>query len=301
MIASLRRVTLFFCLAAAACLPIQGGVENLPPTPLSGQASAPSPTQSLNSALAATAPQRAPQKDAYWVINPTSGAQIFVKIYHPPSWQSGNLPTLILVPGGIATVSPQKAVHLASLGYTVILFDPEGRGKSEGVEDYNGFIHQDGLAQVIRQAAALPGVDAQRIGLVSYSYGITMASGALARYPDLEVRFLIDWEGPADRYDTTSECQPNTHIPWPPCEDELFWAQREALTFISQIRVPYQRLQSEQDHVQGNSPWVRLNELPANQTYDLNQPPAMLPESQDRLLENLIAEIAAWLFTLAFE
>lgn len=312
---TLVHVSLLVFVGATACLPLQGGAERIPPTPLSDEGT-PSIAQGAKGQPTNQTPAPASQKDTYWVSNPTSGANIFVKVVRPKSWVSGSLPTLILVPGGMGTLPLQKAVHLASLGYAVILFDPEGRGQSEGKEDYDGFIHQDGLAEVIRAAAALPGVDAQRLGLVSYSYGITMASGALARYPDLPVRFLIDWEGPADRYDTTSDCQPNTDIPWPPCKDDAFWAQREAINFIGQIRVPYQRLQSEKDHVQpdvlhalrmvnaaaqGSSPWVRLNELPANQTYDMEHPPTMLPESQDRLLENLIAEIAAWLFTLAVE
>ncbi len=63
------------------------------------------------------------------------------------------------------------------------------------------------------------------------------------------------------------------------------------------VRVPYQRIQAEKDHVQpdnaqailmvnnavnGGVPWVRLNDEAPNQTYDPANPPAMLPESMDR-------------------
>jgi hypothetical protein len=140
-----------------------------------------------------------------------------------------------------------------------------------------------------------------------------MASGALARHPDLQVQFLIDWEGPADRYDTTLGCQPDQRIDWPDCNNDTAWAEREALAFIAQIDVPYLRLQSAQDHVQpdvshaiemvnaairGGAPWVRLNNLPPNQTYDLQNPPEMLPDKADATLENMVASFAQEIFNV---
>ncbi len=241
----------------------------------------------------------------YWVTNPTSGARLFVQVLGPSNRQGDALPTLVLVPGGIGASEAQKAQRLADSGFTVVIFDADGRGQSEGVEDYNGFIQQDGLAAVIRAAAALPRIDAARIGLVSYSYGITMASGTLARYPDLPIRFLIDWEGPSDRNATTTGCTGRTNnIEWQPCTDEAFWAEREAASFIGKLTVPYQRIQSEVDHVQPNNdhaitminaaiqggvPWVRLNDYEPNQTYDFENPPAMIPEENDKRLEEMIA------------
>jgi pimeloyl-ACP methyl ester carboxylesterase len=246
------------------------------------------------------------------VTNPTSGVRLFVQLFYPPDWSGEPLPTLVLVPGGTAPGDLEKGQRLAADGFTVVIFDPDGRGASLGAEDLNGAIHQDGLAAVIRAAAALPGVDAAQIGLVSYSYGITMASGVLARYPDLPIRFLIDWEGPADRYDTTLDCTISSRQQvWPDCDDDEAWAQREALTFIAQVRIPYQRIQSEEDHVQldvshavnmvnaaiaGGVPWVRLNDYPPDQTYDPAAPPDMLPERMDRNLEMLIAQYAGELF-----
>ncbi|MFQ5407991.1 MAG: hypothetical protein ACE5FI_06155, partial [Anaerolineales bacterium] len=97
------------------------------------------------------------------------------------------------------------------------------------------------------------------------------------------------------------------------CDDEAFWAQREALTFASDLRVNYQRLQSERDHVQpdnahaiaivnaavtGGAPWVRLNDLTPNQTYDPAAPPPMLPDSVDGRLSELVATYAVELFAL---
>jgi pimeloyl-ACP methyl ester carboxylesterase len=259
--------------------------------------------------------ESAGEEGVYRVTNSGSGAQLYMRVVRPQSWGGEALPTLILIPGGNGDSSsfftpPQnQAQRLADSGFVVVGFDPDGRGQSEGEEDYGGFVHQDGLAAVIQQAAALPEVDPLSIGLVSYSYGVTMASGVLARHPDLPVIFLIDWEGPAGRNDTGG-CDAD-HIGHligiGECGDEAFWSQREALTFIAQIKIPYQRIQSEKDHVQpdnahaatminaavnGSAPWVRLNDLEPNQAYDLNALPAMLPEEMDRQRDELVIRYA---------
>jgi pimeloyl-ACP methyl ester carboxylesterase len=262
--------------------------------------------------------QSAGAGEKYTVTNPTSGASLAVYVNLPAEAAELPVPALVLGPGGSGNSSsflkPNGEFHaFPQAGYAVIVFDPDGRGQSTGTEDYNGFIQQDGLAAVIEFAATLPGVDPSRIGLVTYSYGITMGAGALARHPDLPVKFLIDWEGPANRNDTGG-CDAGSlgHLKEvASCTDEAFWAQREASTFIAQIRVPYQRIQSEQDHVQpdnahailmvnnavnGGVPWVRLNDYPPNQTYDPNAPPAMFPEAMDRQLVQTALRYAKELF-----
>jgi hypothetical protein len=201
----------------------------------------------------------------------------------------------------------------------LVVFDPDGRGRSEGVEDQNGFTHQDGLAEVIRFAATLPEVDGAQIGLVSWSYGITMASGALARHPDLPVRFLIDWEGPANR-DDTGGCGEDAvgHLQGHPCDDEDFWREREASIFALDLRVPYQRLQTEKDHAQpdqehtvlminnataeeygghGKAPWTRLNDAEPNTVYTVDALPPLIREGRDQT-EALIVQYARELFDL---
>lgn len=264
--------------------------------------------------------EAADEMGGYWVTNPASGAELYVRTLRPQIWGGEPLPTLVLVPGGNDDSSgflepPQnQAQRMADAGFVIVMFDPDGRGQSKGEEDYGGFIHQDGLAAIIRQVATLPEVDPSAIGLVSYSYGITMATGALARYPDLPVSFLIDWEGPADRNDTGG-CDSN-HVGHlvgiAECSDEAFWSQREALTFIAQIKVPYQRIQSEQDHAQpdnthaialinaavnGNASWVRLNDLEPNQAYDPTSPLAMLPEEIDNQQDELVIRCALEMLT----
>ncbi|MBN1310083.1 MAG: hypothetical protein JXB30_01600 [Anaerolineae bacterium] len=252
------------------------------------------------------------EEDAYWIDNPTSGARLYMKAVHPQAWSGEALPALVLIPGGSDDSSKflrGQAQTMADSGFVIVVFDADGRGRSEGEEDYNGFTHQDGLAAVIQQVAALPEVNPSLIGLVSYSYGITMASGVLARHTDLPVLFLIDWEGPAGRNDTggCDEHQTGHLTGKAACDDEAFWAEREAMTFISQIKVPYQRLQTESDHAQpdnnhaiamvnaavnGGVTWVRLNDLEPNQTFDAANPPPMLSEETDRQLEVLVVRHA---------
>jgi len=278
-----------------------------------------SPALPVTSAPPASAPpaelQPAGADNTFWVTNPTSGAKLYVQVFYPNDWnETGTLPTLVLMPGGIAASDPQKAARLSGQGFLVIIFDADGRGKSEGTEDYNGYITQDGLAAVITAATSLPGLDTARYGLVSYSYGVTAASGALSRYPDLPIDFYIDWEGPVDRNYTTTGCdQPRAEgIQWQPCSDNDWWSEREAVTFIGSVRVPYQRVQSQSDHVQPNNnhaidilnaavaggvPWVRLNEYPPNQTYDVNNPPAMLEDALDKQIDAIIARYAEYIIT----
>jgi hypothetical protein len=91
-----------------------------------------------------------------------------------------------------------------------------------------------------------------------------------------------------------------------PCKDETFWSEREAETFITRVRIPYQRLQFESDHarddpnhafiminaaVYGEVPWVRLNNYPPTQTYEA---PTMFLNSNN--MKSLIISSAASLF-----
>ena len=294
------------------------GPENAQNCPEDCQEESAPPAVESGPALASTT-------ETHWVTNPTSGANLFVQVITPEGWNGAALPALVLIPGGSGdsshfTDKPQRTQLKLEAGFALVVFDPDGRGQSEGQEDDNGYTHQDGLAAVIQYAAQLPQIDAEGIGLVSYSYGITMASGALARHPELPIRFLIDWEGPANRNDTGGCDEDNLgHLIGHPCDDENFWSQHEASTFALNIQVPYQRLQSEEDHVQQDNdhailminyataeddgghvqaPWTRLNDLPPNQVYDPNEPPPLLGEDASRNTERMIINIAHELLDL---
>lgn len=227
-------------------------------------------------------------------ITPTAyvmnGADKLAVYVFTPAVGSAPWPTLVIVPGGfqtgLQTLPPPRQAPYLETGFALVLFDPDGRGQSTGVEDRGGAVQQAGLAAVIDWASKDSRVDPTRMGLVSYSFGITMATGTLATN-QTPIQFLLDWEGPANR-NYTHDCNgvvsnvaknAAEEKEWGDCTDDAWWAAREASTSIAKVRVPYQRLQFERDHAQpnhqhtldmmtaaeaGGVPWVRLNDEPAN-------------------------------------
>jgi hypothetical protein len=238
---------------------------------------------------------------ALTVTNPTSGAQLLCHIHEPEDAGPGQrYPGFILVPGGNAWGSQLDGQNiyetLAREGFVVMHFDPDGRGGSDGVEDYSGFIHQDGMHAVLQALAGLPEVDTSRIGVVTQSFGITVAAGALARFRgDPAVRFLIDFEGPASRCETAAVY--GGHLNHDPADDP-WWAEREALTFMRGVDARYFRIQTRVDHNprltdnhhcihlvdaatgisqggEGIAPWTRVNNggmNPVDAVYSISPP-----------------------------
>ncbi len=251
----------------------------------------------------------------YLLTNPTSGSRWYVRVLRPDVLPAQ---AIVMVPGGVGDSSnfltnKRDAQDLVDQGFVVVLFDPEGRGRSEGEENQNGTIGQDGLFALVTAVEGLD--DVTEVGVITLSYGITMGSGMLARYPDAPVEFLIDWEGPADRTDTGGcDADDTGHLKdAATCDDEAFWAEREALTFIDDIRVPYLRLQTKSDHAQpdyshtmtmvnaavaAGSPWVRLNNETPNVTYTDVAMPMMLPESFDFEMMTRFGAYATELFAM---
>ena len=244
------------------------------------------------------------------VRNPSSSIDWWVKAFYPNDGTTGGrYPAVVSVPGGVGAGSAMESVpdsnrnpaEQAKQGFVVVIFDADGRGNTQGVEDQCGHVHQDGLKAVIEAVAALPYVDASSIGLNTSSFGITMGSGVLARYPTLPVRFLVDFEGPANREDTGHCDEFDTGHITHDCADDLWWSEREAETFIKQVQAPYLRIQNATDHAQpdnthcilminsataaqygggGVAPWTRVNLATMNQpnrTYATALPPSYNP------------------------
>ena len=227
-----------------------------------------------------------------WVTNPASGARLAVYRVRPKGVERTPA-TIILIPGGSecgqSLLWPPfglSAMHFfARSGLLVATFDPDGRGMSAGEEDEGGVVHQDGLAAVVDSLLARDDVDPNRIGIASLSYGLTIAAGYLARYADdTPVKFLVDWEAPADRHDISRFSDPKAgHVlGLVALDDEDYWQQREPVRHVGRMRVPYHRVQTVPDHVQpdahcalallraareGGVPWTRLNSDPPNAAY----------------------------------
>lgn len=232
---------------------------------------------SIAGSAVAAAPSAGAADACDGVTNPTTGACLHVEVFTPSSGADTTV-AVVMAPGGRSDstlfTGNGDAQRIADGGYTVVVFDPDGRGESTGTEDDNGHAGQDGLEAVVEYTAAIDGIET--VGMISNSYGVTLATGVLARYEDSPAAFLIDWEGPANRDDTGGCDGVSTrgHLYGNDCTDESFWGEREADTFAALIDVPYLRLQSVTDHVQpdyqhtlamvnaavsSDSPWVGLN------------------------------------------
>lgn len=239
------------------------------------------------------------------IENPSSDALLSTYLVIPNT-NEDSYPTVFLVPGGSdygskAFDNPKTSSFYIENEIAFAYFDPDGRGESSGEEDVNGEIHQDGLFAVSQAVAAHPKTDTDEMGIVSYSFGTSMVSGMLARYPNqTSYEWYIDWEGPSAREYITVGCensafQPLNELLKIDCSDDDFWEQRESVNFLPKITIPYLRIQSEKDHVQdsnehaidainaatgGSSPWTRVNNEHINQTYTYSNPPEYLPKSQ---------------------
>lgn len=214
----------------------------------------------------------------------TAGYQLSVCITRPAA-ASGRLPGVVINPGihqGREAVEGYGAVvnaaEVARLGFVVASFDPAGRGKSWGDEDFGGPEHQDDVRMVIRHLAADPACDGT-VGLLSLSLGVASSVAAAARWAEeLPLRWLVDWEGPCDREIITSGGTILVPAAGHTLEDDTYWVPREATRTVGALRCGYVRMQALPDHAQptetrhamrmiraaqaGTLPWFQLNDHP---------------------------------------
>jgi len=205
--------------------------------------------------------------------------QIGIRIVKPDG--EGPFPVLIGIAGGDGVYAFNQfefSDRLRELGIVTVDFAPQGRGNSEGEDNFHGYVHQDDLKAVVDFVSGLPFVKGDHIGVISFSYGVALAAGALSRYPDMPVAFLIDWEGPSnpgrdlqrgiENNETwaintlarlsggekiTAEDYWNLRIHGGAISDEKYWAERDAAHFARGLPCPYLRVQFDRDHVQGTS------------------------------------------------
>ncbi len=205
---------------------------------------------------------------------------------------------------------PLCADEVARLGAICMHFDPAGRGKSWGPEDFGGLEHQDNVRVVLRYLLSRPDVIASRSGVVAISLGVAMAVGALARPDDdFHLGWLIDWEGPCDREIITAGGSIMEPAAGHGLDDDAYWHPREAMRHVGGLRCGYFRYQAKRDHAQpgetrhamrmmraaaaGNLPWFQLNDHPRNR---LPERPDYYPSgyrAANRLLLRKIAEFTA--------
>lgn len=207
-----------------------------------------------------------------FTVRAPSGARLHGMLTRPVL-RPRPMPAVIFIPGatgaGRMRALRRDARALAARGVMVVGFNAQGRSngriwdvRSGGQPNLNGAQDQDGLAAVITAIAQRPDVDRSRLGIYSVSFGLAVALGALARHPELPVRFLIDEEGPSDRFSAALQAwtlAPSTGAHWParamelfghPCTDDDFWMPREPIRHIASFNGHYLRLQAQFDHVQ---------------------------------------------------
>jgi dienelactone hydrolase len=205
-----------------------------------------------------------------------NGNQIRVQITKPEG--DGPFPALIGVAGGNGyfAYGPVMTSGLQEMGIVAVDFAPQGRGGSEGQDNFNGPVHQDDLKALADFVSEQAFVQPDNIGILTFSYGVVMATGALSRYPDMPVAFLIDWEGPSSAgrdltrglengeawaSDTILYLSGKTEMSREEMEsfvihggaisDEAYWADRDAARFAENLPCPYLRVQFDVDHAQG--------------------------------------------------
>ena len=263
--------------------------------------------------------------ETLWVTNPTSGCSLYVHIHRPVNaGPSSPVPAVVLVPdeSSAGTVFDDNglAASIASDGFAVLHFDADGRGRSRhGSEDYDGTIQQDGLRACALALASRAYVDTENLGIYARGYGIVMATGMIARNDLPRFKFLMDFEGPSDRYQCCTDS--GGHVPVSP-DSEAFWQEREAGRFIKQVPGAYLRIQTAVDHTgrmpnnehavalidsatstvyggSGISVWTRVNDSvmnPEDSTYMLADPPQWIAEKEER---NLVCRELLYLHELA--
>jgi hypothetical protein len=185
-------------------------------------------------------------------LQSTVGYRLHTRLLVPSG--QGPLDAVVLVPGtdDPGTVfegwsQPVNALELASRGLLVCHYDPAGRGRSWGDEDYGGPEHQDDLDVVIRHVAALPRV--RSVGVLSISLGLATAAGCLAELRP-PAAWLLDWEGPCDREIICAGGAIMAPALGHTLEDEVYWRPREATRHVGDLPCAYVRIQSERDHAQ---------------------------------------------------
>ncbi len=216
------------------------------------------------------------------VLHSTVGYRLGARIVRPAS---GTVcPGLVVSPAihqGIAALTSTAAIvsasEIARVGFVVLVHDPAGRGESWGEEDFGGAEHQDNIRVAIRAVAARSDCTG-RVGVLSLSLGVAAAAGALARWPELPVDWLLDWEGPCDREIITAGGTRLVPAAGHSLDDEAWWPPREAVAHAGALQCGYARLQAFPDHAQpeelrharrmleaaraGAAPWVQLNDHP---------------------------------------
>lgn len=138
--------------------------------------------------------------------------------------------------GGNRCEMLDDAALLAAHGYGVVLIDLRNSGESDGTRTTLGLAEVNDVAGAVRFAAAQPGVEARRIGLLGHSMGGATVLRAAARLPEVSaVAAESAYTSLSDN--VSSSLSKLTGLPaFPFAPLVIFFGQREAGLDISQVR-----------------------------------------------------------------
>ncbi len=239
---------------------------------------------------------------ATFVTSPATGEKVAYFVMTPEG--TGPWTAVVVIPGlnsdAKQALVPGFTGAFTREGMAVVAFDPPGLGQSGGQNDNGGKLAQSALLATLDAVSKDKRFSA--VGVVSRSYGVTTATGAMARNAH-PAKFLVDWEGPPDRERSIGCRDANSQPPerlrqlgFGACNDEVYWADREAIEFVGKLGVPYQRVQTERDHVHpdnqhaidmvqaalaGGVPWVRIDDEAVNANIKSPSQVHFLPEQGD--------------------
>ncbi len=261
----------------------------------------------------------------------SDGVQIAATYYVPDgTLPSGGWPTVMMLHGlGEYRTFTQNAVgmsvntiaetQLVPQGYAVLTFDARGHGASGGLVSIDGPREIQDVRELFNWLAALPSINAQRIGAFGYSYG----GGALWRATAEGVPFAAIEVGTAwtDLYSSfvpqdlartgvvlgfwqsiSARAAPEIE---PILNDALagrnlaavraFAAQRSTRQLLGQIKVPTFLLQGRRDFAfdldQALVPYQRLKVAKRLYIADFGHAPSTLPKGE---LEHVLPEGRLW-------
>lgn len=120
--------------------------------------------------------------------------------------------------------------------------------RSEGARTPGNPVHVEDTRAVLRHALA----EGPPVGLLTWSAGVVpMLRAVLEGGDPPAVAFLMDCEGPCDRFSVVPPDKPEHELASADVHDDAPWAGREAIEYIAAFPAPYHRIQAATDHVHG--------------------------------------------------
>ncbi len=178
------------------------------------------------------------------VNHPVSGTSIPAVLHGPRAASASQpVPCVVLVPGPDTRQIDldSNALRWSQMGWGAVWFDLSCT--TGATNDMGGILDQTGLNAVLQKLVTRPEVDSDRLVVVAMDYGMTLATGTLARWPNQPpVALLVDLNGLANRWESSSQF--GGPIPRD-SSNTTFWEEREAEAYLPFIPSAYFRVESQ--------------------------------------------------------